>query len=407
MNSIKNLIKELEHLEKMHSDNKEKGNDKALDNKINFWTDLIKSDLSGTEKEILSRIEKNETKFIKEIDNKQTNKNNTAHKITSTSPNLVAKKHLNRSQKRIKLINNLDIEDNFINIIINNKNNDYNFNNIYNNLNRIIINKSVNSGLLYSQNSEKHNISVTERNKLKTQNKNSPKSVFSKFSFLKQKPNTTESKSIKIPNSNNHEQNLIEDIKENIIEKDYNDTTDEDYRQLLEKKSQYLQTGARLEENIKKVQKTLNKKYSSISDIVQENLNKLDLLKSRNELLEKEINNLHKVYQLILEKEKLKYELKQKEKEIKTEKEKERENKTLKDINNSSKIDKDLVNGNKEIFIQKKNKRKSGYLENNEKKEQNVNNETREEKLNKLKMKYKDLKEDEPIEESEAFSIGE
>ena len=379
MNSIKNLIKEVEHLEQMYAEISKEKNDDKLETKINFWTDLIKNDLAGTEKDIISRIEKNESKFINEIDKKPNNKsntNNTNNKITSTSPNLKKKRYLNHSLKKIKPVNIIDIDD---------------ADNNMNSYNKLIINKGVNSKLLYSQNSQtSEKTSITERYKIK--NKNPPKGVLAKYSFLKQKPSTSESKVNKNMDDNN-EQALLKEIKDNIIEKDYNDTTDEDYRQLLDKKSQYLETNSRLEENIRKIQRTLNKKYNSIEVVVQENTNRLDLLKSRNELLEKEINNLHKVYQLTVEQEKIKYELRQKEIKI------EKENKNLKDLDNSSATEKVIVNALKESnddIPRKKNRNKSGYVE---RKEDKVDNETREEKLEKIKLKYKDM-DDEPIEES-------
>ena len=376
MNSIKNLIKEVNHLEQMNS---EMSNDDKIEKKINFWTDIIKSDLTGPEKEIISRIEKNQSKFINEIYKKPNNKNETNNKIRRTSPNLNEKRYVNRSLKKIKPVNNLEIDDT--------DNNNYNYD-------KDIINKGMNSKLFYSQNTEKNILTdITQRYQKKT--KNPPKGVFAKFSFLKQKPNTSESKALK-KNINNSAENIPEEIKVNIIEKDYNDTTDEDYRQLLDKKRQYLETNTRLEENIKKIQKTLNQKYNSVSDVVQENTNRLDLLKSRNELLQKEINNLTTVYQLTIEQERIKYELKQKENKI----EKEKNNKIVNQFDTSSVTEKTILNALKESNdLPKKNKNKSGYVI--EKHSENkVDNETREEKLQKIKLKYKNM-EDEPIDESD------
>ena len=376
MNSIKNLIKEVNHLEQMYS---EMSNDGGLEKKINFWTDLIKSDLTGTENEIISRIEKNESKFINEIYKKPNNKNETNNKIRRTSPNLNEKRYVNRSLKKLKPVNNLEIEDT--------DNNNFNYD-------KEIINKGINSKLFYSQNTEKNILTdITQRYQKKS--KNPPKGVFAKFSFLKQKPNTSESKAIK-KIINNSAENIPEEIKENIIEKDYNDTTDEDYRQLLDKKRQYLETNTRLEENIKKIQKTLNQKYNSVADVVQENTNRLDLLESRNELLQKEINNLTTVYQLTIEQERIKYELKQKENKI----EKEKNNKIVNQFDTSSVTEKTILNALKESNdLPKKNKNKSGYVV--EKRTENkVDNETREEKLQKIKLKYKNM-DDEPIDESD------
>lgn len=120
----------------------------------------------------------------------------------------------------MKIRNNLETEE---------INNTYNY--------RQVINKGINSKLYYSQNTEKK--ILTASNKYRSKNISTPKGVFAKFSFLKHKPNTTENK-MKNLNNSGDEKN-IEEILGNIIDKDYNDTTDEDYRELLDKKSEYLE----------------------------------------------------------------------------------------------------------------------------------------------------------------------
>ena len=388
LNSIKNLIQELNYLEKIYSeigDKKENDKDKEkIEKQMNFWIDIIKNDLNGNEKEIISRIIKNQSQFINEIDKKvKSNKNEfDNNKIRSSSPNLNEKKFINLTIKKLKDVNNLEIDETE--------------NNKYNNK-KIIINKGINSRLIYSQ--------TTDRN-ISTKNKNIiPKGVFAKFSFLKQKPNTTESRSNKTNkniNINNIKEELTEEKAkeenlENIIQKDYNDTTDADYRQLLDKKTQYLETNARLEENIKKIQRTNNKKYDSVYQVVQDNNNRLELLKARNELLTKEINNLNNVYQLTLEQEKIKFELKQKENEIKQKEKNIGNNTTVNKLDMTNVTEKAILNELKESndIIPFKNKNKSGYAkENISYKNIQNDNETREEKLQKIKKKYKDMNDD-------------
>ena len=388
LNSIKNLIQELNYLEKIYSeigDKKENDKDKEkIEKQMNFWIDIIKNDLNGNEKEIISRIIKNQSQFINEIDKKvKSNKNEfDNNKIRSSSPNLNEKKFINLTIKKLKDVNNLEIDETE--------------NNKYNNK-KIIINKGINSRLIYSQ--------TTDRN-ISTKNKNIiPKGVFAKFSFLKQKPNTTESRSNKTNkniNINNIKEELTEEKAkeenlENIIQKDYNDTTDADYRQLLDKKTQYLETNARLEENIRKIQRTNNKKYDSVYQVVQDNNNRLELLKARNELLTKEINNLNNVYQLTLEQEKIKFELKQKENEIKQKEKNIGNNTTVNKLDMTNVTEKAILNELKESndIIPFKNKNKSGYAkENISYKNIQNDNETREEKLQKIKKKYKDMNDD-------------
>ena len=367
LNSIKNLIKEVNYLKQIYSEYKNKDKEK-LENKMNFWIEVIKSDLEGTDKDIISRILKNETKFIDEVDKKENNYNNSlTDKVRCSSPNLNENRFINISLKKI---NNLELDET--------ENNKYNSK---------IINKGKNSKLLYSQKTEK-NISS------KTKNIISPKGVFGKFNYLKQKPNTSESKS----NKNNRditspEEKLSEEKIENIIQKDYNDTTDEDFRQLLEKKSKYLETNLRLEDNIKKIQRTINKKYESISQVVQDNNERLELLKAKNELLQKEISNLNNVYQLTVEQEKIKYDLKQKENKIKQEKPKDKIVINSNNLDSSSVTEKAILNELKEnnILPQKNNNKTGNIIEITENKN---DNETREEKLQKIKKKYRDMNDD-------------
>ena len=382
LNSLKNLIKELNYLEKIYD---EIGKDKMADENekmtknIDFWINIIKNDLTGTEKEIISRIEKNESNFINEIDRKANNKNEIINKIKSSSPGQNEKLFFNYSLKRMKIRKNLETEE---------INNTYNY--------RQLINKGINSNLYLSQKTEKKVLTASNKNRSK--NISTPKGVFAKFSFLKHKPNTTENK-MKNMNNSGEEKN-IEEILGNIIDKDYNDTTDADYRELLDKKTEYLEKNLVLDENIKKVQRTVNSKYSSVEVVVQENINRLNLLKSRNELLEKEVNNLKNVYQLTLEKYKIKNELKRKEYS------KDQENKKQTTIINpldSSTVEKNILNALKESTdsnLSKKKTKKKSAKENDSNCKNENDNETRDEKLQKIKKKYMEMN-DECIDESD------
>ena len=117
--------------------------------------------------------------------------------------------------------------------------------------------------------------------------------------------------------------------------------------------------------------------------MVQENNNKLELIKSRNELLKKEINNLNNVYQLTIEQEKLKYELKQKEKEINQEKNNEKHVEIINNINSSSVTEKEIINNLESNNFHKKDSNKKECSKNI--KDNKNDNETREEKLEKIK----------------------
>lgn len=143
-----------------------------------------------------------------------------------------------------------------------------------------------------------------------------------------------------------------------------------------------------MDENIKKVQRTVNNKYNSVEVVVQENINRLNLLKSRNELLEKEVNNLNNVYQLTIEKYKIKNELKRKDYAM------DQENKKQTSIINpldSSNVEKNILNALKESTdsnLPKKTKKKKMAKENDSNSKNEIDNETRDEKLQKIKKIY-------------------
>ena len=251
--------------------------------------------------------------------------------------------------------------------------------------------------------------------------KNSHKGIFGKFNYLKQKPNSSinkyklssinlSSEEIKINNYKSTCNNI--DI-DNIIQKDYEDTTDSEYRELLDKKSQYLETNMRLEKNIKEIERTKKTKLLNISYTVQENEQKLKELKAQNDLLEQEIVNLQNLYQLTIDKERLKQEIKEKEKKkIIEENNKKKENlvgdkskmdnsnteniilNELKESNDSLKKSKK----NEEKKKMNKNKNKSGYADDFLPNENVI--ESREERLQKIKKKYLDENLNEEINEN-------
>ena len=197
--SLDNVITEISHLEDIAKKKEEK--DENLNNKIKYWVDLIRSDLNGTQDEIVERIEKDNSNFIKEI-NKTEEKNN-----------------INRLQSPT---------------IRANKDSNYN------------IRKSSDLNLLYKKN-----------------NNINPKSILGKYNYLKQRQNSSynnkyklnkiyfsseEIKNNKLKNNDNAKVDV-----DKIIQKDYEDTTDSEYRELLDKRTKYLETNVRLEKNIKEI----------------------------------------------------------------------------------------------------------------------------------------------------------
>ncbi len=360
--SLDNVKKEITHLEDILKKHEEKEKNEKLNNKINFWINLIKDDLSGNADENISKIIKNESNFIKE-NNKIELKN----------------KNNNKSQ---------------MNPIDENKNSFDERNNA-----------------LYMS-SKELNIPFINNNNINNNNpgaKSLHKGIFSKFNYLKkQKPlssSLNKSNNFKISNEeikiNQIKDNseFMDDNLENIIEKDFEETTYEDYRQLLEKKSQYLETNVRLEKNIKEIKKTKKSKFLNIYFSVQQNNKKLGELREQNSLLETEIIGLQKLFLLTVDKEKLKLEIKEKNKKNKLENIRDKykdkqiikldtslatENNIVNELreSNESLLTKNMANKNKK----KKKGNKSGYVE--ELSTEKSVTETREQRLEKIRKKY-------------------
>jgi len=84
----------------------------------------------------------------------------------------------------------------------------------------------------------------------------------------------------------------------NDISFEYELTDDNEYRELLNKKDEYVKMINKLEESIKEAQKVSNGKSKHISNIIFDNSNKLEGIRTNNSLIQKEIEKLEHVYQL-------------------------------------------------------------------------------------------------------------
>ena len=143
-----------------------------------------------------------------------------------------------------------------------------------------------------NNNSDKNNTS-------RKQNKN----LYKIFSILNNnKPNSNKE-------SNDENENLLK-LAENI--NIFNDFTDMEYRELLNKKEEYLETNMRLDNNIKNFSKTKNSKLSKITKSLKLKEVQLKIIKEKNRLVQDEVNNLENIYQLSLEKEKIRKEIEKK-----------------------------------------------------------------------------------------------
>ena len=361
--SLQNVKDEVKHLEEILKKQDEKDINEKLNNKINFWINIIKSDLGDNPEENMSKIIKNESNFIKEM-----------NKIEAK------RKNLNNNYK----VRNSSFDEN--------KSHSDEKGNINMNFREL--------NIPYISSSNMNRKSVADSKTLH-------KGIFSKFNYLKQNPlSSSTNKSQSNDPKNNIEENKINQYKENfgdngmnpddIIQKDFEETTDSEFRELLEKKSQYLETNMRLEKNISEIRKTKKSKMSNVYLTVQENNKKLEGLKEQNNLLENEIMGLQKLFLLTIDKEKLKMEIKEKNKKDKLEniRNKYKENQVLKsdsslatenNILNELKESNDSIIMKNMINANRKKKNKSGYMD--ELSQENTA-ESREQRLAKIRKKY-------------------
>ena len=456
MKSLDNVIKEVKRFEEIYNASINEEIEESLVKKINFWMNLIKQDLSGDKNEILYRIENDKSLFLKKINNKNelmerystnpTLNNNMNTNITNLMENTnlnIQKNNENnliKNRERDKEIN--DITENNTNINNSILNNNVESIETQSRLfkNRIIINKNKSSSLILSTFNKGSNSVKRGNQHINFFNKNNNinasgnfnynleyKTLFRKLNYLKLKSPLGSSMKIKLNNidnldSYNKGNNLISEeindtlennlniksnqntseinnelILDNILTKDYNEITNGDYRELLNKKDQYLQQNLRLEKNIEDIQRTKNKKLSNVLKIIEENIDNLENLKNRNNILKKEIQNLSNVKTLRLEQVKLESELLPKRPNIKKLKITSEQNKS-EEINKLIEINyyykkklKERKNNKIDYFdeVFKKNKNTKNNKSNSKKKENSNENTNREEKLKIIKEKYK------------------
>ena len=250
--SLDNVIREKDVLLKLYNANIKEDSDEIIVSKINFWLDLIKSDLEGNQDEIIEKAETDNSKVIKEID-KRVSKNNNKNPLYLPSLNI------NNNIERARSSSNEKRE-------------------INNNINNINISQNIHKG------------------------------IFSKYSILKERAKTK--------NLPRYMQYRTEDNKIGDINNDYENTSDNDYRELLNKKNEYVNMINRLEETIKEVQKTSSRKNKSVFNTVNDNSKKLSSLKQQNSLIKIEIEELEKILLLCQEEVRIKKEMKNNENKI-------------------------------------------------------------------------------------------
>ena len=377
--SLMNIKNEIEHLEKILKKQEEKEKNEKLKNKIYFWINLIRGDLGEITDDDITKIIKNESNFIKEL-----------NKIEARNRN----SNINNNKIQIH-----PIEE------INNNSDEKNSNMSFRETNTPYINSS--------------NMTRKSVEEPKTLHKG----IFSKFTSLKKRQNSpllnrnqqnnpiNNYEEVKLNQyKETHESDNLSMNKDGIIQQEYEETTEKDFRELLDKKKQYLETNTRLEKNINEIRRTKKSKLLNVYSTVQQNIKRMEELKEQNNLLENEIMGLQKLFLLTIDKEQLKMEIKQKNKKNKLDniRNKYKDNLTvkpdsslttennllneLKESNDSNKM-KNMIKEKKKS----KNKNKSGYID--ELSPEKESNETREQKLEKIRKKYLYENPDEEINE--------
>ena len=379
--SLMNVKNEIEHLEKILKKQEEKEKNEKLKNKIYFWINLIRGDLGEITDDDITKIIKNESNFIKEL-----------NKIEARNRN----SNINNNKIQIH-----SIEE------INNNSDEKNSNMSFRETNIPYINSS--------------NMTRKSVEEPKTLHKG----IFSKFTSLKKRQNSpllnrnqqnnpiNNYEEVKLNQyKETHESDNLSSNKDGIIQQEYEETTEKDFRELLDKKKQYLETNTRLEKNINEIRRTKKSKLLNVYSTVQQNIKRMEELKEQNNLLENEIMGLQKLFLLTIDKEQLKMEIKQKNKKNKLDniRNKYKDNLTvkpdsslttennllneLKESNDSNKM-KNMIKEKKKS--KNKNKNKSGYID--ELSPEKESNETREQKLEKIRKKYLYENPDEEINE--------
>lgn len=267
MKSLDNTLRELEVLQKMYDANIDEQCDQNVVNKLNDWMSIIKEDLNGTKEEILKKIFENNSKFLKIINenmNKKIN-NQKLHESEIVLPLLKGSLPINNE----KLKSNSPTHN-------------------------------------PSPKGNKHHKSSSV-----TISKNQQKGyqgVFSKYSYLQKltiKPVSTKKQKYIVKSSEDNEELTSEDLKKLLLT-DYDSATENDFKSLIDKKEQYIKMNERFDKSVKDFEKQSERKLNEVGNTIKENKDKLEQLIKANDLMKKEIENLHQVFDLTKEQNKLK-----------------------------------------------------------------------------------------------------
>ena len=265
MKSLDNLIKEKNLLNKLYNSNIKEDADNNEVSYLNYWLKLINQDLEGTEDEIFEKIENNKSQVINEIDKRRLTK-------------------LNKNQLKLPILTDSS----------------YNEKGSRNKISLLNVNKSENFSSL----------------------KKPYKGIFNKYSLLKDSIDSNISNSNLVVNKKKPRivlksiAHLKKGIVQNILQEfsnDYFATSDDEYRELLGKKEQFIKINSRIENKIRENSKYSSEKLKKISRNINDNITRLNTLNLKNKLLNNEIINLENLLRLTFQQNELKEEIKKNE----------------------------------------------------------------------------------------------
>ncbi len=263
--SLDNLIKEKNLLNNLYNSNIKEDDDNNEVSYLNYWLKLINQDLEGTEDEIFEKIENNKSQVINEIDKRRLTK-------------------LNKNNLQLPILTDRS----------------YNEKGSRNKISLLNVNKSENFSSL----------------------KKPYKGIFNKYSLLKDSIDSNISNSNLIVNKKKPRivlksiAHLKKGIVQNILQEfsnDYFATSDDEYRELLGKKEQFIKINSRIEDKIREKSKYSSEKLNKLSRNINENITRLNTLNLKNKLLNNEIINLENLLRLTYQQNELKDEIKKNE----------------------------------------------------------------------------------------------
>ena len=268
--SLDNLIKEKNLLNKLYNSIIKEDSDNNIVSYLNFWLKLINQDLEGTEDEILEKIDDNKSKVVNEID----------------------------KRRKIKL----KLKSNILQLPIL-TDSSYHEKESRNKINDLNVNKSANF----------------------SSQKKPYQGIFNKYSLLKDYNDSNISNSnlkvnkkksrIVLKNITNLKKEIFQDILKEFSN-DYFATSDDDYKELLDKKEQFLDINSRIESKIRENSKNSSEKLNKISRTINDNITRLNYLNQKNELLSNEIINLENLLLLTFHQNEIKKEIKNNESKV-------------------------------------------------------------------------------------------